>query len=262
MCEIYTMSSTRPTKVTFSLGEFKRHGCDTGIHCDGWGLACFEGYTAEVYREPEAAALSLKMSNIMKYHQPSSLVISHIRKATQGALSLNNTQPFSMVLNDHHHVFVHNGDLINIQGKISLNKFQPKGETDSEYAFCYLMEKISELWEKGAPSLQQRTAIIKPVFDRFAKMGPANFIYCDGEYLFAYANKRRQRNGTMEPPGLHYLIRSVCSDEEVVEISGVDISEPNQAMVLFASVPLTKENWIPFDENQMLVVKGGVLVSY
>ena len=38
-------------------------------------------------------------------------MISHIRKATQGGMNLENTQPFSREFGGCGHVFAHNGDL-------------------------------------------------------------------------------------------------------------------------------------------------------
>ena len=39
MCELFAMSSSKPTEVSFSLDEFSRHGGLTNLHKDGSGIA-------------------------------------------------------------------------------------------------------------------------------------------------------------------------------------------------------------------------------
>lgn len=261
MCELFAMSSAQPTKVTFSFDEFRRHGCDTGSHCDGWGVSYLGRSFSETYKEAEPAAFSQQMEKLLRNQPKSRLVISHIRKATQGERSLRNTQPFFFKVNDRQHVFVHNGNLKNIHNERALTQFLPQGETDSEFAFCYLMENLQNLWLQGNPTLEQRVDVIKQTFDYFTGFGPANFIYSDGDYLYAYANKRTQENKKIEPPGLHYLIRTCNNDPQSTHLTGVEVSNGQQSLILFASVPLSQEAWKPFAENQLIVVKQGEIVN-
>ena len=263
MCELYAMSSAVAKNISFYLCEFRRHGGDTGIHVDGWGLAFFKAGSVEIFREPEPAALSLKMDHVLQTQKPADTVISHIRKATQGEISLQNTQPFSMQLNGRSHIFAHNGNLVNIQQQIPASKYLPEGETDSEYVFCYLMEKLESLWLQGEadiPTLEQRITVIKEAFELFAQFGQANFIYSDCEYLFAFANERTQPNEKIEPPGLHFLSRDIHVDPKRTKISGIEMNGLQQEQVLLASVPLTDENWRAFERNQLIVVKSGKIV--
>ena len=41
MCELFGMSTRRPSTVTLSLEEFSRHGGLSGPHKDGWGIALY-----------------------------------------------------------------------------------------------------------------------------------------------------------------------------------------------------------------------------
>jgi len=262
MCELYAMSSAVVKNISFSLCEFRRHGGDTDTHVDGWGLVFFDEHSVEMYREPKPAAFSLKMDHVLQHHKPANLVMSHIRKATQGEVSLKNTQPFSIVLNEKKHVFMHNGNLENIHQQLSLNKYSPQGETDSEYAFCYLMEQMNKLWNQNkgqqrTPTLEQRIDVVQQAFTLFSQFGQANFIYTDGDYHYAFANERTQLNGKIDPPGLHYLARDIHSDPAITKIIGIDMNGVEQEQVLLASVPLTNENWCAFERNQLIVVQSG-----
>ncbi len=260
MCELYAVSSAVAKKISFALHEFRRHGGISADHVDGWGLAFYNVGDLVVHREAEPAASSQKMDYVLKHHRPSDLVISHIRKATQGEISLENTQPFKIQRDGVNHVFVHNGNLEDVQKNILISKYTPIGQTDSEHAFCYLMEKLQPLYHNGIPALEQRISVIKETFTFFTRFGPANFIYTDGEYLFAFANQRTQPDGCVSPPGLHYLVRDATTDVDKINIPGLKMTGFCQDQVLFASVPLSDENWKACSKNQLIVVKFGKIL--
>jgi len=111
MCELFAMSAAQPADVHLSLEEFSRHGGLAGPHKDGWGIAWYEGADVRLVKEPTAASDSACLEFIQDRPFRSTLVLSHIRKATQGALTLANTQPFARELGGRMHVFAHNGDL-------------------------------------------------------------------------------------------------------------------------------------------------------
>ena len=264
MCELYAMSSSKPASIHISLSEFQRHGGDTDEHADGWGLAFVEKGNVEIHREPMSAAYSDTLGEIIEQRQPASLVMSHIRKATQGEISLNNTQPFRMEIEGKTHLLIHNGHLDKISERLDLRWYKPKGETDSEIAFGYLMELIKPLWLKASesnntPSFQERFDCVELAFNRLDLLGIANLIYYDGEYLYAFGNERKQFDGSVAPPGIWYLSRHWSSIDHA-HISGMSMSGQSQEQLLFASVPLTTEYWIPLARNQLVVAKEGRLV--
>lgn len=261
MCELFAMSSKVETSVSFSLAEFGQHGGNTDIHGDGWGLATYEGKIASVYREDEPAAFSQKLKFIQAHPFKTHCVISHIRRATVGEVALRNTQPFVRHINGRSHVFAHNGDLAAIEDKSIMNGCVLEGETDSERAFCYLISSLAPLWEAGTPSLQDRSALVDKIFTELAELGIANFLYSDGDYLYAFANKRNQLNGNIEPPGMYFLERQCRCDSKALKSAGVDINCDPQQVFLFASVPLTDEQWQPLAQCKLLVVENGDLKS-
>jgi predicted glutamine amidotransferase len=265
MCELFALSSKIPTLASFSLEEFSRHGGNSGPHHDGWGLAFYEGTYAQVFREAKAASGSEWMKFLQGHQNRSQCVISHIRKATQGPPALRNTQPFSREIGGQRHVFCHNGNLEDIFKRKNSGHFTPIGDTDSEYAFCCLMAEIEGAWSGGKPELQRRTEIVETLFDQLAELGSANFLYSDGDYLYVYANKRRQADGQFAPPGMHYLCRQCENDQDAGPLTGVNItstaSGQPQELVLFASVPLSREAWMPVPSNQLMVARQGSLVN-
>jgi predicted glutamine amidotransferase len=259
MCELFGISSRNPTTVRFSLSEFARRGGDTGPHIDGWGIAFFSDGDAAVIREPEPSAHSALLQFIHDQHVPSALVLSHIRKATQGEVSLRNTQPFMRELGGRPHAFAHNGDLGDLRQRVELGQshFRTIGNTDSEHAFCYLLAQLQSLWLAGkAPSLEERLRVFTRFSLRMSAFGAANFLYSDGDYLFVHAHHRRQDNGDLCPPGL-YLLQRRCHEHDL--LNGVNI-ESDEQMALLASRPLSEENWQPLPSHSVLVIQHGHVI--
>lgn len=266
MCELFAMSSVLPTSVSFSLNRLALHGGAEGPHRDGWGVAYYEGPDALVLREPMAASESQLVQHIEQHGPPSALVISHIRYASFGKRALRNTQPFARELGGRRHVFAHNGDLpdINDRLKAALGPFQPVGETDSEVAFCHLMNRMAELWfasVDGLPPLNKRLRLFGSVAAELAELGSANIIYSDGDTLFVHAHKRTEPGSDDVLCGLFVLSRTCSETGPELEQSGVKLEPVRQALTLLASVPLTDEAWLPLAEGEVLAVRSGVVVQ-
>ncbi len=263
MCELFAISSREPTRVSLSLRRLAVRGAPGGTLADGWGVACYDGGDVRVMREPEPAGASPWLERALEAGRPHSrIVVAHIRHATQGDVSLANTQPFVRELGGRMHVFAHNGMLPEIERKIQLSgRFRPVGGTDSEYAFCVLLDRLAPSWRGETPSLEER----RDVFERFGAemraLGPANFLYSDGEALFAHSHRRKQNHGAIAPPGLHILTRACAGDSDAMQEAGVEIGAPlgPQSLVLFASVPLSEEAWKPLDEGEVVAVVAGTV---
>ena len=264
MCELFAMSSRHPSTVTLSLEEFSRHGGLSGPHKDGWGLAWYEDGDLRLIKESDPAAGSACVRFVQEHPFLSPLVISHIRKATQGSVATRNCQPFMRELGGSWHCFAHNGDLQGIQDDDRLrgSAFRPVGETDSEWAFCALLERLLSSWRAdGRPAHAQRLDIVSRFAEDLRSHGPANFLYSDGEMLFAHAHRRYQADGTIRAPGLWQLTRH-CEEGGTLNASGLSIEARGTAqdVLLLASVPLSAEGWVPLAEGTVLAASRGTIL--
>ena len=263
MCELFAMSSRYPSSVGFSLETLAQRGGHKGPHKDGWGVAYFEGRDVFLLRESSPAAESDLVRFMEVNGPPSNLVLSHIRLATQGRPALRNTQPFQRELGGRAHVFAHNGNMPSVEEACSLNtqRFAPVGDTDSEYAFCCLLERLGGVWDRSngkLPSVEERLDIVAEFAASLRSSGPSNFVYADGDALFVHAHIRRQDDGIERPPGLHLLVRS--SNEQAIDLtqSGVMLAPVAQELALVASVPLTDdEPWEPIAEGEVIALRQG-----
>lgn len=267
MCELLALSTSQPTRLTFSLHALAAHGGDDGNMHDGWGVAFYQGDDVALFREPMAAGGSALVRYLESDGPSTSLAISHIRHATRGKVQLSNTQPFVRELGGRTHVFAHNGDLPGIEERLVLanGSYRPVGQTDSEQAFCALLARMCTLWKQdAAPSLEDRMTVLAAFAADLRALGPANFIYADGDALFAHSHRRIQRaSGRVEPPGLWTLQRHCSAAEPASErLAGVAIANGERSTLFIASVPLSDEAWLPLAEGELLAVRASeVLIS-
>lgn len=266
MCELLALSSSHPARLTFSLHALAARGGSSGSLHDGWGVAFYQGTDVALFREPAGAAESALVRFLESDGPATSLAISHIRHATQGSVSLANTQPFTRELAGRTHVFAHNGNLPGIYRSeaFALGSYRPVGQTDSEHAFCALLERLSELWRTSSPpTLEARLALVAAFAEELRALGPANFLYADGELLFAHGHRRMQSSSKRaEPPGLwiqqrHCAPANQANDDGV----GVSIDRSVHSGVWIASVPLNEQAWRPFSEGEVVVVRNGLVLD-
>lgn len=266
MCELLALSSSRPVQLTFSLRALAAHGSVAGHAGDGWGVAFYQGPDVALFREPAAAAGSALVNHLESQGPPTELAISHIRHATRGDISLANTQPFVRELGGRSHVFAHNGDLPGLlNGTASAaGGCRPVGQTDSEFAFCDLLSRLAALWQAGdVPPLEARLSVLAALAAEWRAFGPANFLYADGDALFAHGHRRIQRPlGRIEPPGLWMRQRQCVASDATAEAAGAAVAPQGQTVVWLASVPLTDDSdWRPLDEGDIVAVRGGVVLA-
>ena len=263
MCELLAISARFPTTIHLSLDELARHGGATGPHRDGWGVAYLHDGDALVLREPDAASASRLLACAKHTTQHSSTVIAHIRRATQGPRMLRNTQPFARELGGRQHVFAHNGMLPGIEddARFLARRFRRIGDTDSEHAFCALLDRLAPLWESGVPSLGARIAEIGAFAATMRSLGPANFIYTDGDAVFAHGHRRKDDSGEIRPPGLHFVCRTCKADSDGAALAGVSVGHgAEQQVAVVASVPLSDERWEMIGEGEVVVLREGRVV--
>ena len=266
MCELLGKSSSQPAKINLSLTEFAQHGGRTGPHKDGWGIAYYDGGDIRLVKDTRRASESPWAEFVEGQGLAAKTVIGHIRNATTGKVAIANTHPFARELGGRMHVFAHNGVVEGVlNGGMPLGRFRPVGTTDSEYAFCAMLQEVEDLWIRtdGVPDLQKRMDILESFAERLRGFGPANFLYADGETLFAHSHERLQEDGTRRPPGIHLLRHTFRSDDDGLEGGGIEVesNDRGETVIVLASVPLTEEAWTPLAPGTLLAMESGAIVA-
>ena len=261
MCELLGIAASAPVSARFSLRRLARHGRTEGGPIDGWGVVLHDGGDVRCYREPEPAGNSAWLRFVERHQAPARIVISHIRMATAGTVSLRNTHPFVRELGGRMHTFAHNGRLSGIAALAgdAAGWFRPVGESDSERAFCALLARLAPLWRDAVPPAAARLAALRCFAADLGTLGPANFLYSDGEFLFAHGHRRHQPDGRIAPPGLWQLSCACVDSGMAVRRAGVALATeaaPRHVDV-FASVPLSRAAWRPLAEGEVVMAPAG-----
>lgn len=251
MCQLLGMNCVSPTDIVFSFTGFATRGGQTDEHKDGWGIAFFEGAGVRHFVDYEAAIASPIADLIKRWPIKSRNVIAHIRKATQGQISLENCHPFVREMWGRYWVFAHNGDLKNFNPVLD-GPFRPVGTTDSELAFCYLLQEMHRHFGDTAPDLHTTTTLLRKLCAEIATYGTFNAMLSDGNALIAHCSTH-----------LHYIVRqhpfstATLSDEDL----SVDFSQyttPQDRVAVIVTAPLTaNEKWIAFSPGELLVFVDG-----
>jgi len=256
MCELLGMDCNTPTDIVFSFTGLAKRGGATGPHEDGWGLAFFDGPAARVFLDPQPCARS-PLANFIREHPIKTLqAIAHIRRKTRGRVRLANTHPFVRELWGRHWVFAHNGTVKGAKTLALSGRFHPVGQTDSEHAFCWLLDRITERFRKEPSDRAKLFKLIADSAGVIAEHGTFNFLLGDGRTLFARCDTRLWHIVRKAPFG-----RAQLKDDDVT-VDFSQVTTPKDRVAIVATQPLTtNEQWVRGEPAVLWVFEKGALVA-
>jgi len=245
------MNCNTPTDICFSFEGFRSRGGLTGVHRDGWGIAFFEGLGCRLFLDAQASASSPVAELVRRYPIHSTNVIAHIRKATQGRVALENTHPFQRELWGRYWIFAHNGNLKDFAPRLGGDPL-PVGDTDSERAFCHMLQTLRSAHPQGAPSREALFADLRDLSRDTSRHGEFNFLLCNGDCLFAHCSTE-----------LSYIVRQApfavahLKDQDV-SIDFAEVAAPGDRVAVIATQPLTdNERWTPLQPQTLTLFVDG-----
>jgi predicted glutamine amidotransferase len=252
MCQLLAMNCNVPTDIVFSFTGFAHRGGRTDTHHDGWGIAFFEGAGVRHFVDHQAAIAS-PIAELIKHYPIKSLnVIAHIRKATQGKIALENCHPFVREMWGRYWVFAHNGDLKGFEPVLD-GPYRPVGNTDSERAFCFLLQQLRDRFGDQVPALPVLRAAIADLVAVIARHGTFNMMLSDGTALFAHCSTK-----------LCYVVRqypfaAACLADEDLSVDFSQVTTPNDRVAIIVTTPLTtNETWMAFAPGELKVFVDGL----
>ena len=258
MCQLLGMNCNTPTDIVFSFEGFHRRGGLTDKHADGWGIAFFEDDGCRIFLDYLPSATSPVAELVRKYPIKSRNVIAHIRKATQGKVSLANTHPFRRELWGQDWLFAHNGNLVDLPESFACShgsRFQRVGTTDSEQAFCWMLNQLALQFAR-APDAATLTDAVRALTAELAGHGTFNFLLSNGKALFAHCSTN-----------LFYVLRRApfntahLADADVT-VDFAQVTTPDDRVAVIATQPLTdNEQWVQMAPGELLVFADGTLAA-
>ncbi|MBO4864273.1 MAG: class II glutamine amidotransferase [Eubacterium sp.] len=230
MCELFGVSANRKIKLNNLLRKFFEHSVE---HPNGWGLAFLDDYNISVEREPVRAKDSLYLRNRLTGKLESGRLMAHIRRATVGEISFDNTHPFTARdESGRTWVLMHNGTIFDAP-ELSPYQYKQHGETDSERILLYIVDQINKtfLQELNSFDVNERIHLLEDIVKRLSKGNKLNIMFYDGDYFYVHKNEAGSLYKS-EKPG----------------------------SVIFSTHPLCGGDWVELPENRLLVYKDGQLI--
>lgn len=256
MCRLLGIVSSEPTEFRIILQEGPRSLAGLSReHRDGWGLAVFEPdgdpSTQAGWRLHKAVACAAEDDGFRRLGTArGALMISHVRRRTVGAISLDNTHPFRAG----QWVFAHNGTIRDrdfLRSMISERRLaEVKGHTDSELFFAYLLTELDAVDVADLPATPQTDMAITEAIRRACAnpdFGSVNFLLSDGWTMYAHRFGRTL-----------FVLERAPGDEvrpSRRSRSGATVMTPwsgQRTAVLVASEAMTDEPWRPIAEGELL----------
>ena len=248
MCQLLGMNANTPTDVMFSFTGFATRADE---HKDGFGIAFFEGAGVRLFVDAQSARSSPVADMVRRYPIRSGNIVAHIRKATQGPVTLANTHPFVRELWGRYWVFAHNGDLKGFCPRLH-GAFRPVGATDSERAFCWLMQELAKA-HASVPSIGELTATLRELAPQVAAHGTFNFMLSNGQALWAHCSTQL----CFVVRG-HPFTRASLQDEDMT-VDFARFTSPQDRVAVVVTEPLTRdEAWQPFSPGEVKVFVDGM----
>ncbi|WP_067518193.1 class II glutamine amidotransferase [Endozoicomonas ascidiicola] len=253
MCELLGMSANTPTDIVFSFSGLMQRGGNTGPHRDGWGIAFYEGKGLREFRDPNPSCNSEIAELVCRYPIKSNIVVGHIRQANAGRIALENTHPFTRELWGKYWTFAHNGQLKGVK-KLPLSHYIPVGTTDSEHAFCWIMDQIRSRFPKPPQRPATVKRFIKSLCDQLRDLGVFNMLLTDSRYLYCYCSTK-----------LTWITRRAPFDQASLKDADITVdfakeTTENDVVTVIATEPLTiNETWHPLNPGDMVVFDQGEL---
>lgn len=256
MCELLAMSANVPTDICFSFNGLMQRGGNTGPHKDGWGITFYEGKGCRSFKDPLPSAESPIARLVTEYPIKSEAVVCHIRQANSGGISLENTHPFTRQIWGRHWTYAHNGQLANYKAKLPVSFHMPVGQTDSEHAYCWILDQLHLKYGAQEPDTKTLFSFIAQLCEKINSLGVFNLIITNGDCIFAYCANNLQWITRRAPFGQASLI-----DAEMVVDFNKETTNKDVVTVI-ATRPLTDdEQWHQMNSGEWQLFQLGESIA-
>jgi len=183
-------------------------------------------------------------------------VFCHIRQANSGEVSLVNTHPFIRPMWGKNWTYAHNGQLADYKTKLVITSHMPIGETDSEHAFCWILDQLLKNFGANVPTPKDLFHYVVGLCQEINQLGVFNLLLTDGDFLLVYCANNLHWLTRRAPFGKASLI-----DAEMVVNFDQETTD-NDIVTVIATQPLTDdETWQKMQPGDGLLFSKGQLIA-
>lgn len=253
MCELLGVSVAPAARLGVYFHEFRPRAAENR---EGWGIAWWSDGVPSLLKEPRPANESEAAARLADEHPASEVFIVHVRAATVGAPSIENTHPFRASALGRDWVFAHNGTVREL-ARLDPGRFEPAGDTDSERAFHHLLTRLERLGDASDDTVSAEVLAAGRELSEFDSR--VNFLLSDGTTLFAYHDGHKTLH-VVEKRAADLGEIGMSDDDYTLALRVGDA--PDERAVIVASVPLTdEEGWRKLEAGEFLVIRRGAVVG-
>jgi predicted glutamine amidotransferase len=175
-----------------------------------------------------------------------------VRRANRGRVGLENTHPFTRELWGRAWTFAHNGQLKGVK-KRPLKLFHPIGTTDSEHAFCWLLDQLRASFTT-LPSPAALDRALGKLCQDLGTLGIFNVLMSEGRTLYAFCNKQLFYLVRQAPFGVATLV------DEDLRVDFATVTSPEDRVAVVASNPLTRDEiWSELPLRTLTAFRNGAI---
>ncbi len=201
-----------------------------------------------VVKEPTSAKDNKKYQETAS-DVASRIVVAHVRKASVGANTVENSQPFF----DRQFIFVHNGEIDYEHAKRSLSaewQAKIKGQSDSELYAYLIFQSILAGRNVDDAVREVKSHITKK------KHTSLNFLMSDGEQIFAYsyASEEALRKRREE------AMKGALGMEHYYTLYYARIQQPDRVLVCSEKLPALAPDsaWLSLENGELLAIDASL----
>lgn len=230
MCELFAANFAQPQTLNSYLKTFFG---DANMHPHGWGLATRKpNGKISLHKEGKRANDSRLLKKLLVSPVTTSHALAHIRYATAGHVSYDNTHPFVSHTNDGTKwAFIHNGSIFH-QELIEPYGFAARGQSDSERVLLFLTDVLNHAQQEKGAEFEARFNALAQALGELSRGNKLNVILDDGTYTYVHTN---------------------------TEDDTLFVKQTTEG-ALFCTRPLDDEGWSVVPKCRLLAYRNGKLV--
>jgi predicted glutamine amidotransferase len=169
-------------------------------------------------------------------------------------VALENTHPFMRELWGRYWIFAHNGNLPDFSPPLD-GSFSPVGQTDSERAFCWLLQNLRQCFGSQAPGQTALFDALHQLTLDLGARGACNYLLSNGDCLFAHCSTQLSYIIRQAP----FAVAHLCDQDLSIDFS--EVTTPDDRVAVIATLPLTdNERWTTMPSGSLWLFEEGVPV--
>lgn len=266
MCRLYGFIATEDTRLDCSLVQAQNallaqsDRDRSGVRSpDGWGIAEWRSGVPTVTKNTYPAFADRQFVDVASAVSARA-IIAHVRTATVGGITVENTHPFDYGP----WVFAHNGTIGGIEHvatRLDIGLYGPTwGETDSELVFRWILNRMGSYGldpDSHARDLESLVDLMEDSMVELIRFGMEAGIDRQPTLTFIISDGRHMVASRWGSP-LYWAFRRGVSDCAFCESSHCDHADETYKAAVVASEPITNEDWVEIPEGTLFGVDNAL----